>query len=49
VIFAAQFVLFQFATTFHKIIGFPLDAALSRFLIIHIELKDISNQRKSEA
>jgi len=49
VIFATQFVLFQFATTFHKIFGFPLEAALSRFLIIHILLKAISNQRKLEA
>jgi len=44
-----RFVPFQFAITFHKIFGFPLEATLSRFLIIHIQFKDVSNQRKSEA
>jgi len=34
---------------FYKIFGFPLEAILSRFLIIHIQFKDVSNQRKSEA
>jgi len=34
-----RFLPFQFAITFHKIIGFPLEA---RFLIIHIQLKDVS-------
>jgi len=44
-----RFVLFEFAITFHKIFGFPLEATLSIFLIIHIQFKDVSNQRKSEA
>jgi len=44
-----RFVPFQFAITFYKIFGFPLEATLSRFLIIHIKFKDVSNQRKSEA
>jgi len=34
---------------FYKIFGFPSEATLDRFLIIHIQFKDISNQRKSEA
>jgi len=29
--------------------GIPLEATLSRFLILPIQFKDVSNQRKSEA
>ena len=39
----------QFAIPFHKIFGFPLEATLSRFLIILIQFEDVCNQRKSEA
>jgi len=44
-----RFVPFQFAITFYEIFGFPLEATLSRFLIILIQFEDVSNQRKSEA
>jgi len=44
-----RFVPFQFAITFYKIFGFPLEAALSRFLIINVQFKDVSYQRESEA
>jgi len=44
-----RFVPFQFAIIFYKIFGFPLEATLSRSLITHIQFKDVSNQRKSEA
>jgi len=44
-----QFVPFQFAITFYKTFVFPLEATLSRFLIVHFQFKDISNPRKSEA
>jgi len=44
-----RFVPFQFAITFHKIFVFLSEATLSRFLITHIQFKDVSNQRKSEA
>jgi len=40
---------FQFAIRFYKILDFPLEATLSRFLITHIQFKDVSNQRKSTA
>jgi len=43
------FVPFQFTRTSSKIFGFPVKATLSTFLIIHIQFKDVSNQRKSEA
>ena len=43
------FVSFQFTRTSSKIFGFPVKATLSTFLIIHIQFKDVSNQRKSEA
>jgi len=44
-----RFVPFQFAITIYKIFGFPIEATLSRFLIILIQFEDVSNQRKSEA
>jgi len=44
-----RFIPFQFAITFYKIFGFSLEAILSRFLIIQIQFKRVSNQRKSEA
>jgi len=44
-----RFVPFQCAITFYWILGFPLETTLSRCLIIHIQFKDVSNQRKSEA
>jgi len=44
-----RFVPFWFAISFYKILGFPLEATLSIFLIIHIQFNDVSNQRKSEA
>jgi len=44
-----RFVPFQFAITFRKISGFPLEATLTRSLIKHIPFNYVSNQRKSEA
>jgi len=44
-----QFVPFRFAITFYKIFCFPSETTFSKFLIIHIQFKDVSNQRKSEA
>jgi len=44
-----RFVPFQFATTFHEIFCFPLEATLSTFLITHMQFRDVRNQRKSEA
>jgi len=44
-----QFVPFRFAITFYTIFCFPSEATLSRFLIIHIQFKDVNNQRKLEA
>ena len=35
------FVPFQFAITFYKIFGFPLEATLSRFLIICLPFEDV--------
>jgi len=36
-----RFVPFQFAITFYEIFGFSLEATLSRFLIMHIQFKDV--------
>jgi len=44
-----RFVPFQFAISFYKMFGFPLEATLSIFLITQIQFEDVSNQRKSEA
>jgi len=33
------FVPFQFVITFYKVFNFPLEATLSRLLIIHIQLR----------
>jgi len=44
-----RFVPLQFAISFYEIFGFPLEATLSVFLIIHIQFEDVSNQRKTEA
>jgi len=44
-----RFVPFQFAVTFYKIFGFPVEATLTRSLIKHIRFEDVSNRRISEA
>ena len=44
-----RFVPFQFAITFYQIFGFPIEATLTRSLIIHIQFKDVSDKKKSEA